>query len=82
MTEVKLKQGTLNKGNIYVKLLASLRGYLQQAAVNEGRQDKCQVVVHQVRPNERRGEIFPVWSHLVFTPIHDDFWDLHLERAR
>lgn len=45
----------------------SLRDYLQQAAVNEGGEHKCQVVVHQIRPKGDKSRDIP-YPHL-FLPL-------------
>lgn len=45
-----------------------LRDYLQQAAVNEGGEHKCQVVVHQIRPEGDKSTDVP-HSGLLLTLI-------------
>lgn len=60
------------KGATFVSMkVKSLRGYLQQAAVNEGGENKCQVVVHQVRPKGDKSRDIP-HSQLFLTliPFH------------
>lgn len=56
--------------SVSMKVL-SLRGYLQQAAVNEGGQNECQVVVHQIRPKGDESRDIP-HSHLflILIPFH------------
>lgn len=58
-----LKQAAFVRVSVTLK---SLRGYLQQAAANEGGQNKGQVVVHQIRP---KGDRDVPYSHLLLTLI-------------
>lgn len=68
MGHMELKHATFVNVSMNGK---ALRDYLQQATVNEGREHKCQVVVHQIRPKGDKSKDIP-YTHLFLTliPFH------------